>query len=261
MRKLRDSTKKYQNDDNQERSYESIHSFEVSNLDEEIGITIDNHHNTLHFTTNAHDLKTRWNVLALILLMGGIISYYNIHELCPYETDGQCVNAFLKPKVQKWVTMGIFSSFCFVGLFFLAIKGFVNIYFILAEGVALVYFLIYQDHIISTTNYQAVFQLGEACFILILASIVGCGSFCYKQYQKQGRIFVISTLSILALSYFYSKFKVSKSCQTWREGIGGAKIDQRGGYCTVVEPKACWYDLFHGKMDASKLYDCTREPI
>lgn len=44
------------------------------------------------------------------------------------------------------------------------------------------------------------------------------------------------------------------------KGLEGEEIDQSSGFCTVKEPTACWYDLFDGKMDASKLYDCTLEP-
>ena len=112
----------------------------------------------------------------------------------------------------------------------------VSRYFMLAEGAVLFYSLIYQDHTISATNYQAMFQAGESLFIILMVFIVGCGTCCFKIYQKQGRIFVISTISILSLSYFYTLMKAGQSCSNWMQGVGGVKIEQTGGYCKVVEP-------------------------
>jgi hypothetical protein len=39
--------------------------------------------------------------------------------------------------------------------------------------------------------------------------------------------------------------------------LEGVTLDESEQYCTMKIPEYCWYDLFDGMMDASKLRDCT----
>lgn len=77
------------------------------------------------------------------MFLVGVVAYLKINELCPYETDGECVNFFLIPNVQKWVTLAITSSVCFVGVLVLAQKRLISRYAMVAVAAVLFYFIVW----------------------------------------------------------------------------------------------------------------------
>ena len=72
---------------------------------------------------------------------------------------------------------------------------------------------------------------------------------------------VVSVIAIFTIIAIYAFGKISSSCNNWTHGLNEEIIDQSDPYCNIVEPSICWYDLLHGVMDASKIYDCTKDKI
>lgn len=84
---------------------------------------------------------------------------------------------------------------------------------------------------------------------------------CSSLYRKYGKRYAFSVITILTLWVVLSKIKLERSCSHWTQSLGNTFIDEDPKYCKIVKPDKCWYDLFDGYMDATKLIDCTKDPI
>jgi hypothetical protein len=91
--------------------------------------------------------------------------------------------------------------------------------------------------------------------IFLWISIIFLGIVFYKIYKKApfitGMFFLLIWVAInLNLKYIYTK-----SCISWDEGFKSTKIinDDEYDSCIIKNPKVCYYRLFDGLFDISKL--------
>ncbi|CAD8105993.1 unnamed protein product [Paramecium sonneborni] len=199
------------------------------------------------------------NLMGGFFFVAAILLYNNLFDICPYNTDSKCIQEWLKPQILKLIIVSISSSGLFVLVVFMALRNLISKLYIGLFVCFLMKVIFIEDHVMSTTNYQIVYQFFEILFILIfgIISIILVNFIkCWIRWRMKC-LLIVGMIILVILIYF--KIQINNSCVDWKKGLNGQSIDQSGKYCQIVEPSVCWYDIFDGFMDASKIYDCTSQ--
>ena len=73
----------------------------------------------------------------------------------------------------------------------------------------------------------------------------------------------IPVIIILILLGFYTNYKLKlfflNSCGNWSQGFHDTKIDNSEGDCKIYPPQTCYFEIFHGVFDVSRIFSETCE--
>lgn len=71
--------------------------------------------------------------------------------------------------------------------------------------------------------------------------------------------FIVIVLSLVLFINYKIKKLFSNSCYNWSQGFNDTIIDNSVGNCKIYPPKTCYYEIFHGTFDFSRIFGETCE--
>jgi len=83
--------------------------------------------------------------------------------------------------------------------------------------------------------------------------------FFVKIFRRYPVPFIIICIGILVLINYKIKSLFSNSCYNWSQGFNDTIIDNSIGNCKIYPPKTCYYEIFHGFFDFSRIFGETCE--
>lgn len=69
--------------------------------------------------------------------------------------------------------------------------------------------------------------------------------------------FIIIVIFLVAFINYKIKKLFSNSCYNWSQGFNDTIIDNKIGKCKIYPPKTCYYEIFHGTFDFSRIFGET----
>lgn len=98
-------------------------------------------------------------------------------------------------------------------------------------------------------NYHGVFKFAFTmilCILWFLLAVVFIALFMYKKFGRKCLI-ACAVIAFTVGPYIYYE-KVVPSCDHWLEGTY-MNVDQDSGYCNIVVPNHCWFNVMGGIFD------------
>lgn len=96
-------------------------------------------------------------------------------------------------------------------------------------------------------------------FILLFYVLYYVMIYLGKLLQK----FPKTIIAILIIIGFLIRFKINRSidnsCYNWLEGFKGTIMNNKEGQCKIPPPKICYFEMFHGYPDFSRIFGETCE--
>lgn len=94
-------------------------------------------------------------------------------------------------------------------------------------------------------DYQMLFQLAFAFFIIIFAMIATIIYWIYRLYIRWKFRFLGSVALALLFIFLVIQGVIFQSCNSWAQGLGSLTIEDNQT-CKFRKPEYCWYDVFDG---------------
>ena len=80
-----------------------------------------------------------------------------------------------------------------------------------------------------------------------------------KVMRKHPLPFLILVVLLVAIINYKIKKLFENSCYNWSQGFNDTVIDNSIGNCKIYAPKTCYYEIFHGTFDFSRIFGETCE--
>jgi len=80
-----------------------------------------------------------------------------------------------------------------------------------------------------------------------------------KIMQRHPIPFIIIVVFLVAFINYKIKKLFSNSCYNWSQGFNDTFIDNKVGNCKIYAPKTCYYEIFNGTFDFSRIFGETCE--
>lgn len=96
-------------------------------------------------------------------------------------------------------------------------------------------------------------------FIMFFSIFYMLGLYLLQLIQQYPKVIISSLLIILFMIGLKVKIAFDRSCYNWLDGFQNSKMDNRYGPCIIPPPKTCYFELFDGFFDLTKLFGETCE--
>ena len=184
---------------------------------------------------------------------------YRITLIGCYESQFVCLEKYPLGILKYLVIIIAISAFFYFLQFLLYIHKKNNTKQILTT-VAIIFFLcfIYDTGVglKSHGSYNRIVLFFSLFFFFILYLLYFS---LIKILRKHPIPFIIVVVLLVALVNYKIKKLFENSCYNWSKGFHDTVIDNSIGNCKIYSPKTCYYEIFHGVFDFSRIFGETCE--
>jgi hypothetical protein len=170
------------------------------------------------------------------------------------KTQFECLQIFTNDVVKKMLVLLFLSALCFnlQILLFLKNRESKLPFIIMCSAFFFVCFI--YDTGADFDSHGGYNRLLLLLFSLVWGILFLLGKIIYSLFKKSP---LITTVSLIAIIFFINGLKVkivNSSCDTWDKGLRGVSIDNTGDtLCKIRAPKICYFEIFNGSMDITRL--------
>lgn len=138
--------------------------------------------------------------------MAPYLIYYSQYELCTFGSESECTKKFLLPKLPKVLLNYAIAGFIVDLTIFLILKRVLNRIGVLIHLAFLIQIFVLSGHKMTEKDFQILFQLAFACFIIIFAIITATiyGSYCLYRRSKS-RFLGLVVLALFLIWLFFQR--------------------------------------------------------
>lgn len=96
-------------------------------------------------------------------------------------------------------------------------------------------------------------------FMIFFTVLYLAGLGAYKLLRRFPIPFVLLTVALVYCINYRIKKIYENSCYNWSQGFSNTVIDNSEGICKIYPPQTCYFEIFHGVFDFSKVFGETCE--